>query len=286
MDLSAPVDGFRLAYERDGEGPPVVLLHGWPGWRADHHVLAEQLRGEATVVVPDLRGFGDSECPPDAAPEAYAAGAQGASVVALMDELGLEDAVVAGYDVGSGIAQWIARESPRHVRALVIAPPLPGVRERVLTPHAVQEFWYQQFHRLELAEQLVDGDERAARAYVGHFWEHWSGPDWHPSEALLDELGARYGKPGAFTRSINWYRSGSGTVARALAQRVPAPEDRLSVPTSVLWPEHDPLFPTDWADRVDEWFSDATVQVLDAVGHFTPLEAPDAFAEAIRARLV
>jgi pimeloyl-ACP methyl ester carboxylesterase len=285
VQLSAPVDGFRLAYELRGEGDPVVLLHGWPGWRADHEALAERLEAEATVVVPDLRGFGDSEGPADAAPEAYAAGAQGASVVALMAELGLADAVVAGYDVGSGIAQWIARESPGHVRALVIAPPLPGVRERVLTPHAVEEFWYQQFHRLDLADQLVDGDEQAARAYIGHFWEHWSAPDWHPSEALLDELGVRYGAPGAFVRSINWYRSGSGTVARALGQKTPEPEDRLAVPTSVLWPELDPLFPVEWRDRVDEWFSDATVQVLEGIGHFSPLEAPDAFAEAIRARL-
>lgn len=57
------------------------------------------------------------------------------------------------------------------------------------------------------------------------------------------------------------------------------------MPTDVLWPEHDPLFPTEWADRVDDWFADATVRVLEGVGHFTPLEAPDAFAEAIRARL-
>jgi pimeloyl-ACP methyl ester carboxylesterase len=57
------------------------------------------------------------------------------------------------------------------------------------------------------------------------------------------------------------------------------------VPTTVLWPEHDPLFPPAWSDRIDEWFADAELRVLDGVGHFVPVEAPEAVAEAISARL-
>ena len=57
------------------------------------------------------------------------------------------------------------------------------------------------------------------------------------------------------------------------------------MPTTVLWPEHDPLFPVAWSDRLDEFFADVDVQVLAGVGHFVPLQAPDAVADAIRRRL-
>ncbi len=50
----------------------------------------------------------------------------------------------------------------------------------------------------------------------------------------------------------------------------------------MLWPEHDPLFPPEWGDRLDAWFSDVTVTSLPGAGHFSPLEAPDAYATAIR----
>ena len=69
-------------------------------------------------------------------------------------------------------------------------------------------------------------------------------------------------------------------MATALSERTPAPEDRIAVPTTVLWPEHDPLFPLAWSDRIGEFFSDFELVVLDGVGHFSPLEAPDRIAAA------
>ena len=120
------------------------------------------------------------------------------------------------------------------------------------------------------------------RAYLEHFWEHWSGPAYTPEPAQLDRLAAAYGAPGAFTASIGWYRAGSGTVARSLAEQTPAPEDRIAVPTTVLWPAHDPLFPIEWADRIDAFFS-ARRRCTGSpdAGHFSPLEAPAEFAAAI-----
>jgi pimeloyl-ACP methyl ester carboxylesterase len=283
---SAPIDGFSLAYERHGPDvgdPAVVLLHGWPGdrqdWRAVVPLLAAE--GRATVVVPDLRGFGASGRHASADPDAYAAGGQAASVLGLIRELGLGSVVLAGYDVGSRVAQQIAREAPEQVRALVLAPPLPGVGERVLSEAAVREFWYQSFHRLDVAEALLDGDAIAVRKYLEHFWDHWSGPGYTPEPAELDRLAGVYGAPGAFVASIGWYRSGAGTVARSLAEQAPAPEDRIAAPTTVLWPGHDPLFPIEWADRIDAFFSAVTLRRLPDAGHFSPLEAPADFAAAI-----
>jgi pimeloyl-ACP methyl ester carboxylesterase len=279
---SAPVDGFSLAYDRSGLGPPVVLLHGWPGTRADFRALVPLLTGAMDVVVPDLRGFGESDKHAVEPGDGYSAAAQARSVVGLMDELALDRVVLAGYDIGSRVAQTVARTVPERVRALVLAPPLPGAGDRVLSAAAQREFWYQSFHQLELVDRLLDGNPEAIRAYLEHFWSHWSGPAFELAGADLDRLVERYAQPGAFIASIGWYRAGSGTVATSLAERAPARAERITQPTRVLWPEHDPLFPPEWADRLDAYFSHFSVTPVPDAGHFSPLEEPHAFAGAIR----
>lgn len=282
---SAPVDGFCLAYDQAGDGPPAVLLHGWPGDRRDYAALVPLLEAQARVVVPDLRGFGESDKHPEPPTEAYSRDAQARSVLGLMDELGLKRAVLAGYDVGSRVAQAIARTAPERVAALVLSPPMPGAGERVLDADAQREFWYQPFHRLELSERLIDGDPAAVRSYLRHFWSHWSGPAFRQDPAALEHLVEAYAPPGAFVASIGWYRAGGGMVATAPAEQAPAAADRIQAPTAVLWPEHDPLFPFAWADRLDAFFADIELERLPDAGHFTPLEAPQAFAAAISERL-
>ena len=282
MPFTSPVDGFSLAYDRTGSGPPVVLLHGWPGGRADFGPVAARLADAADVVVPDLRGFGESDRHLVDPYEGYSGAAQARSVIGLLDDLELGPVVLAGYDIGSRIAQAVAQAAPDRVRALVVTPPAPGAGRRMLDPGPQAEFWYQHFHRLPLAEQLLDGRPDAVRTYLRHFWSHWSGPSFTPADDDLDRLAAAYGRSGAFTSSIGWYRAGPGISARALAERAPEPADRLRVPVHVLWPGHDPLFPPEWADRLDEFFADVTLTRLPEVGHFVPLEAPEEFASAVR----
>jgi pimeloyl-ACP methyl ester carboxylesterase len=285
MGRSAPVDGFALAYDRSGAGDPVVLLHGWPGDRTDFDAVVGLLEGQAEVVVPDLRGFGASDKHPAPPADAYSAAAQARSVLGLIDELGLRAAVLAGYDIGSRIAQAVARATPGRVRALVLSPPLPGAGRRVLAPEAQREFWYQPFHALSLIEELLDGRPDAVRAYLRHFWSHWSGPSFAPGDRRLDHLAEVYGPPGAMAASVAWYRAGSGMIAMSLAEQPPGPSERIAVPATVLWPEHDPLFPPAWSDRLEEFFTAVTLEHLVGAGHFTPVEAPEAFATAIRRAL-
>ena len=197
------------------------------------------------------------------------------------DLLGLDRPVIAGYDIGSRIAQALARERPDLVSALVVSPPLPGIGPRVLGARPQAEFWYQTFHQLALAEVLLDGKPDVVREYLRHFWTHWSGPYFELADEHLAHLVAAYSAPGAFIASIGWYRAGAGAVARSIAEQAPAPADRTAAPTTVLWPEHDPLFPREWSDRLDEFFSAVDLRFVDGVGHFTPLECPQEFAEAI-----
>ena len=283
MRSETAIDGFRLAYDRTGAGSPVLLLHGWPGDRTDYREVVPLLAPGADVIVPDLRGFGESDKHPADPAAQYGAAAQARSLIGLIGELALGPVVLAGYDVGSRIAQAIARDRPDLVRALVVAPPLPGIGERILAPAAQREFWYQAFHNLELSVQLVDGQPEAVRSYLRHFWSHWSGPGYEPACGHLDHLVSVYGPAGAFAASIAWYQAGAGSVATSLAEQAPDPADRIAAPTTVLWPEHDPLFPRAWSDRIGEFFADARLTWLDGAGHFSPLEAPDAFAAAVAA---
>jgi pimeloyl-ACP methyl ester carboxylesterase len=162
-----------------------------------------QLQSHADVVAPDLRGFGQSDTHADADPERfYSAPGQARGIIALMDELKIKDAVLGGYDVGSLVAQTVARMRRDLVHALVASPPLPGAGTRILELSAVREFWYTTFNQQKVVEELIDGNPKAVRAYLRHFWEHWSGPNYIFDEARLDHLTEMYSRPGAFTASM------------------------------------------------------------------------------------
>lgn len=283
VERTAAVDGFRLAYDRTGSGPAVVLLHGWPSDRSEFREVA-RLLPMADVVVPDLRGFGASDRHPADPTVRYSADAQARSVIGLIEELGLDRPVLGGHDIGSRVAQAVARHRPELIRALVLTPPLPGIGARILTPSAQREFWYLPFHQLALADELIDGRPDAVRRYLRHFWTRWSGPRFAVTDEHLDRLVSLYAEPGAFTASINWYRVGSGGLDRVVTEPVPPPTARVAVPTTVVWPRHDPLFPVRWADRLDEFFADCRLVHVDG-GHFVPLECPGEFAAAVHARL-
>lgn len=190
---------------------------------------------------------------------------------------------VGGYDVGSGVAHTLACHRPDLLHAMVLAPPMPGIGDRTLPAESQREFWYQSFHRLALAEQLLDGKPDAVRPYLRFFWERWSGPDFVVNESQLERLTANYSSPGAFRASIAWYRAGPD--AYTLNRPVPAPPVPVSTPLTVLWPDHDPLFPRAWSDAVDQFYDHVHLQPVNRAGHFAPLEYPDVMANAILATL-
>jgi pimeloyl-ACP methyl ester carboxylesterase len=247
----------------------VVLLHGWPGLPSDWDEVRPALGPADHVLVPDLGGFGAAFVPGepvDARAETHAD-----AIIELIRERHLDRPVIAGYDIGSRIAQTIARRVPELISGIVISPGYPGVAEYAQAPAIQPAYWYQHFHRLPLSVALLDGNRAALHTYLEYFWTQWSrrpdlaaGPRF---EAIVDA----YARPGAFAASIAWYSANQGYAAT----------DPVTVPTVMLWGEHD-LFPVAWSDRLDDWFTEVELRVLPGCGHFLPLEAPAAVAAAIR----
>lgn len=244
----------------------VVLLHGWPGGPSDFDDVLSLLRAGIPALVPDLFAGRPSDVSANACAD---------RVLALIGEQGLERPVVAGYDIGSRVAQALARRAPDAVRALVVTPGYPGLGDRPFAPELASELWYQHFNRLPVADAMLDGNREAVSAYLAHLWTHWAARPGLAERPAFAELVRRYAEPGAFSTSLGWYRQNRGYAA----------DGPVRVPSTVLWGDTDPLFPLAWADALGDWFTEHELRVLPATGHFLPLEAPAAFAGAIAERI-
>jgi pimeloyl-ACP methyl ester carboxylesterase len=169
---TAQVNGTRLHYVTAGEGPPVMLLHGWPQtWYEWRHVI-DLLADEYQVIAPDLRGFGYSAKPA----AGYDAGTMAADLAALADHLGLRDVTVLGHDWGAVFGYVYAAKTPSQVRALGIvemALPGVGVMEQAMAPQPQGNFlWHMGFQSVpDLPELLIAGKERP---YLRWFFEHFA----------------------------------------------------------------------------------------------------------------
>lgn len=251
----------------------VVLLHGWPGLPSDYDEVVAGLAVDR-VIVPDLRGMGAGY---DGILDIEEATAQAHAdrVLETLDAEGVDDGIViVGYDIGSRIAQAALGTAPHRFRGAVLTPAYPGIGDRAASPSLASTFWYQHFHREPVAAALIDGDERAVRTYLTYLWETWRADAAPPPH--LDEIVAAYARPGAFAASLQWYVANRGYAAD---------DEPITVPTTMLWPDSDPLFPVGWADRLSEHFSDVRLEVVTDCGHFIPVERADAVVRAIRSHL-
>jgi pimeloyl-ACP methyl ester carboxylesterase len=169
------------------------------------------------------------------------------------------------------------------VQALVLGATLyPGVGTRSLQPEAQRERWYQHFHTLAQADQIIGHDRETVRLYLSHFYDHWVGNKQSLRPKEFDAIVEMYTQPGAVRGSIAWYRAGAGS-GQIVAS--PSPEDLLPIqqPTTVVWGEKDPILLSTWTDRLEDCFSRLLrIQILPGIGHFVPFEAPDVLVEAIR----
>lgn len=122
-DAVGEVNGQAIAYSHGGDGPPVLLLHGFPQMRAMWHAIAPALSERFTVIAADLRGYGDSSRPEGVA--AYAFREMAADQVALMRALGYDRFHVVGHDRGARTAHRLALDAPDAVQSLTLMDIVP-----------------------------------------------------------------------------------------------------------------------------------------------------------------
>jgi pimeloyl-ACP methyl ester carboxylesterase len=260
-----------------GDGPPVLLLHGWPEFWATWLPLINRLHGEFRLIAPDLRGFGDSA--KAAAPRSdVGANCHADDMAALLHALDLDSVGVVGHDVGAYAAQALARRHPQAVeRLLFFNCPTVSVGGRWVHDGHVNEVWYQAFQQLGLAEALVGSSREACSLYLGHFLTHWC----HRKDAFEPafELWVdNFMKPGNLRGGFDWYRSQNALRLAAIDGHAP-PSVRIHQPTRVHWGRHDPILKSEWAAFVPEHFDAAKVTFCESAGHFVNVEAADEAAE-------
>ena len=155
-------DGIEINARIGGDGPPLLLLHGYPQTHALWHKIAPRLAERYTVVAADLRGYGDSSKPASAPDHAsYAKREMARDQVALMRALGFERFHVAGHDRGARVAHRLALDHPQQVRRLAVLDIAPTLAMYEQTDMAFARAYYHWFFLIQpapLPETLINAD--------------------------------------------------------------------------------------------------------------------------------
>jgi len=166
----------RIRAAVGGQGPPVLLLHGYPQTHATWREIAPVLAQSFTVVAPDLRGYGDSAKPPsDPAHAAYAKRTMAADQVAMMRALGHDRFPVVGHDRGGRVAHRMALDHPGTVERLAVLDIAPTAIMYARTDREFATRYYHWFFLIQaepLPEQLIGGATAAyLRAHLAHQYQ-------------------------------------------------------------------------------------------------------------------
>lgn len=274
--LTLAANGARFHVARHGEGPPLLLLHGWPEFWLTWEPVMQRLGDRFTLIAPDLRGFGASDKPDGP----HGAAEHAADLLAILDALGIARVGIVGHDVGGAVMQGLARLAPGRITGLFFFDFVyPGIGARMGAPDRLNEIWYQSFHQMQMAPALVGASRDACRAYFGHFLRHWSHRK-HAFDAVLEVFVDNFLAPGNLEGGFAYYRAAhAGRIAMMQGQAPALPP--ITLPTCIRWAEHDPIFPFAWTDRLHETFTDLDLAMFEGVGHFPHREDPDRAAAEI-----
>ncbi len=265
----AEVNGIKLHYVRQGEGDPLFLIHGWPGFWFEWNQNIGPLSEKFDVVAPDMRGFAYSDKPDLPPEEGYTASVIAGDIAALIAELGFEKVNLVAHDFGASWAQALASTQPELINKLILFnPPYPGIGMRWFEMPQPFESWYMLFHQQPWAEDLVGASRAATETYLRHFLRHWShDTDVFPDEEVAEFVEA-YSQPGALRGGFNCYRAifrgggggGDGTI---------------DLRTLILWGDSDPILKFEWSDNLSQSFTNFELKKMEGAGHFMHREMPD-----------
>lgn len=254
--------GVNLHVEVSGpdDGPAVVLLHGFPDssrlWAAQARALAD---AGYRVIVPDQRGFGRSDKPPDV--ESYNVVFLASDVPAILDQLGVDKAHVVGHDWGAAVAWATASFAPERVHRLVALSVGHPLAFRDAGFAQLEKSWYMLLFQFEgIAEEWLSADNWANfRSWGNH-------PD---ADAVIAELEAN----GSLTPGLNWYRA---NVHPRVLIEPPLDLPPVTVPTLGVWSTGDFALGEDQMANSSRFVkADWQYRRLEGPGHWMQIEAPD-----------
>jgi pimeloyl-ACP methyl ester carboxylesterase len=269
------------------DGKPVLLLHGWP---YDIHSFADVAPLLAAkgyrVIVPHLRGHGTTRFLSDATFRNGQQAAVALDIIALMDALKIDKAILAGYDWGARTANIIAALWPERCKAMVsVNGYLINNRERnklPLSPKAEHGWWYQFYFATERGQA---GYQANRREFGNLIWKANS-PVWSFDQATFDRSAASWDNPDYIAIVIHNYRwrlsIAEGDPKYDALEKKLAAGPVIGVPTITLDGDSDGVAPaTDGKAYAAKFSGKRTHRVIKGVGHNLPQEAPQEFAQAV-----
>lgn len=219
-------NGIRQFVIEEGEGAPVILLHGFPetnyAWRFQIPVLSQHFR----VIAPDLRGYGETDKPDTG----YDKRNMARDIRELMRELGIDKVALVGHDRGARVATRFAKDYPELVDRLVVMDNVPTrIVARDLNAAIARAYWFFLFHLVpDLPEALIAGREHI---WLRHFFSDWTFDPSTISGEAFDTYVRAYQSPGAVRGAMSDYRANSQDVAQDLEDA----EVKISCPVMSLW---------------------------------------------------
>jgi pimeloyl-ACP methyl ester carboxylesterase len=262
-------DGATIQVRLGGQGPAVVMLHGFADTGDMWAPLAAALAPERTVIVPDLRGMGLSSHPE----RGYDKKTQGGDVARVLDVLRIEKADIVTHDIGNMVGYaFAAQYSERVVRLVVMDAPLPGIGpwdEITRSPL----LWHFNF-RWPDVERLVQGRERI---YLDRFWNELSADPRSIDEATRNHYAELYARPGAMRAAFNQF---AAFAQDALDNQAFAAKGKLTMPVLAIGAEKS--FGAAMADILRFVATDVTSVVIPRSGHWLMEEQAAATVAAVR----
>ena len=270
----AEAGDVRLHAVIGGEGPPLLLLHGWPqtwyAWRMLMPALAEDFE----VIAVDQRGIGLSDKPRDG----YDIGSLASDLVALMDTLGHEKFAVYGTDTGMPIAHALAADHPERVERLIVSEAfLPGIASALplfVPPALNARLWHLMFNQLpgEVNEALVTGREDV---FFGAEFAASAGTSKLPDETVKYYVDTLAADPEALRGSFEFYRA----ISTSAAQNEERKNRRLTMPVLAIGGEESGG--ENAANAMKLVADDVQALVLPGSGHWVAEQAPDELLAAL-----
>ena len=263
------IHGHDMAYRMEGNGPALLLLHGIAGSSRTWRDVFPRLSDRFTVIAPDLMGHGQSEKPVGD----YSLGSFASGIRDLLDVLDIDRVSVIGQSFGGGVAMQLAYQHPERCERLVLVD--SGGLGREVN-------WMLRFMTLPGSEYLMPvifpgfvrdwGDSlfrtiNSRGVRLGRMAEMWS------AYASLAEAENRQ----AFARTIKSVIDPGGQTVSAM--------DRLylasAMPTLIIWGDRDDIIPVSHAYSAHEALPGSRLVIIEGVGHFPQIEAPELFVDAL-----